>query len=169
MKHPFIAPVDVHKLTRLYESVHKLAAKHFPLTVFGNSLIQFDWHRLPEWRLALVTSTHREIVETMPQLNAMDWLFVGGRTGKGTNKKSQILSCMNTYDVITSDIIYVGDAPSDEALAKELRVPFYDPREPDVLYRITGLRKLTGTIFDKTPMPTEGMFRSDSPSRLMGS
>jgi phosphoglycolate phosphatase-like HAD superfamily hydrolase len=119
--------VNVPKLVHLYEAVHQLAAPNFPTTDFCRSLATFRHDVYPDWRFALVTSTHAKIVHHMPQIRHVQWDYVGGYDGIDKNKRVQILDACVTAGVSTTEAVYIGDAPSDKTLADHLGIPYYYP------------------------------------------
>jgi phosphoglycolate phosphatase-like HAD superfamily hydrolase len=120
-------PINAQKLTRLYESVHLIAANQFPMTDFGRTLAAFRYGAPRDWRFALVTSTNKRIVDRMMQLRQIDWAFIGGYEGKGTEKREQILRAILPGVSLHHDVIYVGDSPSDRDLADDLGLEYHFP------------------------------------------
>lgn len=116
--------IDADRFTVLYESVHELAARHFPFTDFGRSLISLSGKGV---KTALVTSTAKKIVSTMPQLRSIHWSYSGGTAGPGTDKRMQIKEAIEKLDVHRNECIYVGDAPSDRDIADELGIRYFYP------------------------------------------
>lgn len=119
--------LDVSRLTRLYESVHRLAAPHFPVTDFLRTLAMFRHAPTPEWQFALVTSTNIDIVSHMHQLRAVQWYSVDGFDGVKHTKPEQIRRVVATLGCAMQDVVYVGDAPSDRALAEVLGMTYRYP------------------------------------------
>lgn len=119
--------ISVRKFTRVYEAVHILAARNFPITDFGRSLECFRADLFPNWRFALVTSTHRRIVEKMPQIRRIHWDFMGGFEGPGSEKIEQIRLLRERLGISWSDVVYVGDAPSDKDIATQLGIMYKYP------------------------------------------
>lgn len=150
------ARLNVAKLTHYYEAMHLLIARLFPLTDFGRSLSAFRHDRHTDVRFALITSTDKAIVNTMRQLFHIDWSFIGGRTELLFDKEQQVHACLEQLRLTAIDIIYVGDAPSDLALAQRFGYPYYFPSGTTIA-QILGHSVFTGSSFAE-----------DSPSRLMG-
>lgn len=136
--------INAEKMTRLYEAVHRLAAPHFPMTDFGRSLSTFSRENHPEWRFALVTSTHRKIVDIMPQIRNTRWDYIGGFL-QGLDKRGQIIQASKRAGVHFSTTVYVGDSPSDQALAREMDIPYFFPNGT-LMDTLLGKQVFTGSV-----------------------
>lgn len=116
------AQINVDKLSALYAAVHEEAAHWFPLTPFAHQLMVLPGD-LP--KIALISSTSKQIIARMPQIQNLKWDFVGGFNGPGSEKRVQIKDCLEQLGLPLSECVYVGDSPSDADLAGFLHIPFY--------------------------------------------
>lgn len=116
---------------KIYGNIHAMLAPSFRLTSFGYDLINaFS----PAFSLALVSSTSRTIMETIPALREIPWRAIEGFDGE-RHKDDQIRDIMHEHDINDDDCIYVGDVESDKNLAAKLGIPFSWP----VSHLIPGL------------------------------
>jgi phosphoglycolate phosphatase-like HAD superfamily hydrolase len=118
---------SVPYLAQRYEDVHLACAPHFPLTDFGNGLAFYRNDIHPGCLLALVSSTRKEIIRSMPMLNHIPWSYIGGYNGPGTEKSLQIREAMKVLHIYQPEMCYVGDSESDREIATFYGIPFFSP------------------------------------------
>ncbi len=119
---------SICRLSEAYEMVHRSAAPFFPFTPFGSALANHPANVAPYCQFALVTSSHRRIVDAMPQLHTIPWSYVGGYRGDtSTNKPMQMAEAMKVLNIFHPEVCYVGDSPSDEQIAALCGMPFFHP------------------------------------------
>jgi phosphoglycolate phosphatase-like HAD superfamily hydrolase len=147
----FTSGQSIRRIVEAYELVHRSSAPYFPLTDFGQSLVNFSYDLHPQFILALVTSTRSDIVELMPQIHQIPWTHVSGYQGRGTEKLFQIRAVMRAVHIFQPDVCYIGDSAMDEEIAKFYDIPFFHPSS-------TTLAEIL--VHDST--------LGDSPARLMG-
>ena len=118
---------SIRRIVEAYELVHSTAAPHFPLTEFGQSVVDYRHDLHPELGFAIVSSTKKTIMSNMPQLLRIPWTYIGGYEGVGTDKTYQIKNTMRDRRVTREEVCYVGDSPSDAEIAAFLGIPFFTP------------------------------------------
>lgn len=119
---------SVEYLAMRYEDVHLACAPHFPFTDFGLGLDRWLGKDMQKGcLLALVSSTRKTIINSMPQLKTIPWSFIGGYEGPGTEKSLQIRNAMKTLHVYQPEMVYVGDSDSDREIAAFYGIPFFEP------------------------------------------
>jgi hypothetical protein len=109
----------------LYENIHALAAPFFPLRPFGKTLERGH----PHVRLALVTSTHRDIMRSMNQIHGIHWSWADGYEPLSKYTKSiQIEACLHHFgNPDRSTVYYTGDSASDGRLAEQHNLRYWYP------------------------------------------
>lgn len=117
---------EEHAYAELYADMHERAAGFFPLTPFGLALANsLRWNKDQQWKLALVSSTSRHILNGMDQLGAIPWNHRYGWDGGKFTKEYQIIEASEKAHVPLRSCIYVGDTVSDHAIAIDLGLPFF--------------------------------------------
>lgn len=118
-------PGALDRVADSYAAVHAKLAPSFAVTPLAREIQDWSKHAYPDLRFGLVTSTAREIVDKMTQINRT-WLdeIDGFSQQPGGDKRGQILGMMSRRDVTVHDCIYVGDSPSDAKLASQLGIKF---------------------------------------------
>lgn len=115
---------SVDEYVALYTHMHREACGLFPLTKFGRELRAFPV--TPSFSFALVSSTHRNILTHMPQLRTIKWASVLGYRGPGSEKALQIIETCGMLGVSVRTAVYIGDTPSDRAIAGELGMAYFN-------------------------------------------
>jgi phosphoglycolate phosphatase-like HAD superfamily hydrolase len=126
LDHPdTIDSLPSEKLFTFYQQVHRLTAPLFPLTPFGQDIRLMSEEDQSRWKVALVSSTRKDIVVAMPQVKSLPLAYVGGYDGKTRIKSMQVREAVQACGVTLKDCVYVGDSQQDADIATALDIPFF--------------------------------------------